>query len=226
MRQVLHIRAQASLFAIQATISHARAKRLALVFPLGAATALNADTLESLAGSCRAAGTDIAIIGGDEALRAGAVAAGFAVATTLDEWETGAMPAVRHTRPLTLRRAPRELAWQEPYLRLVGHDEEGDDELSALDPEWEDQPPEFVVELMERDGAYPGADANPVVPPTVDQPEDDEERVRQEAERYEDHITGRIRRTGGQPSRPVSGALLIPPDRQGGGPGGSETESP
>lgn len=225
MRQVLHIRAQASLFAIQATISHARAKRLALVFPLGAPTALDAETLEALAGSCRATGTDVAIIGGDEALRAGAVAAGFAVATTLDEWETGAMPAVRHTRPLSLRRPTREAEWQEgPRLRLVGKDE--DDELSALDPDWEDQPPEFVVELMEQDGAYPGADAHPTAIPVDERPENDEDRVRREAERYEDHITGRIRRTGGQPSRTVSGGLLMPPSREGGGRSGSETESP
>ncbi|HEX6818269.1 MAG TPA: hypothetical protein VF120_07840 [Ktedonobacterales bacterium] len=224
MRQVLHIRAQASLFAIQATISHTKAKRLALVFPLGAQTALSADTLESLAGSCRASGTDVAIIGGDEALRAGAVAAGFAVATTLDEWETGTMPAIRHTRPLSLRRAAREPEWREPHLRLVDNDE--DDELSALDPEWEDQPPEFVVELMEQDGAYPGADADPVAIPEQEQPEDDEERVRREAESYEDHMTGRIRRTGGQPSRPVSDALLMPSVRESGGNNGSETESP
>lgn len=225
MRQVLHIRAKATLFAIQATISHTRAKRLALAFPLGEQTALTADALDLLAGSCRATGTDVAIIGGDEALRASAVAAGFAVATTLDEWETGTMPAVRATRPLSLRRVPRERDWREPHLRLVGKDEEGD-ELSALDPEWEDQPPEFVVELMERDGAYPGADAHPAATPVEDQPEDDEERVRREAEHYEEHMTGQIRRTGGQPSRPVSGSLLIPPSREGGGQSGSETESP
>lgn len=225
MRQVLHIRAQASLFAIQATISHTRAKRLALVFPLGEQTALDAETLESLSGWCRASGADVAIIGGDESVRAGAVAAGFAVATTLDEWETGTMPAVRHTRPLSLRRNTRELELPErPTLRLVGKDEEN--ELSALDPEWEDQPPEFVVELMEQDGAYPGADADSVAIPAEEQPEDDEERVRREAESYEDHITGRIRRTGGQPSRPVSGALLHPPVRDGGDQNGGETESP
>lgn len=222
MRQVLHIRAQASLFAIQATISHTRAKRLALVFPLGVHTALTAESLEALASSCRATATDIAIIGGDEELRAGAVAAGFAVATSLDEWETGTMPAIRSPRLPQI--APRDPTWARPHLQLVGKDES--DELDALDPEWEDQPPEFVVELMEHDGAYPGADGAEQPATTVDDALlDEEEQLRREAERYEEHITRQIRRTGGEPSRPVSDTLQTPPTSDGGGSGGGETES-
>lgn len=222
MRQVLHIRAKASLYAIQATISHTRAKRLALVFPLGVATALAADALDQLADSCRSSGTDVAIIGGDEALRAASVAAGFAVATTLDEWETGTMPAIRSAR--FHRRDPREREWERPQLRLVAKEE--DDELDALDPEWEDEPPEFVVELMVKDGVYPGADAEATPVAARDEaPEDDEEHVRREAERYEEDMTGQIRRTGGQPSRPVSGTLEMPLPPNSGGHRGGETES-
>lgn len=217
MRHVLHLRAEASLHAIQATISHTRDKRLALVFPLGMATALAAaNALDALHTFSRATATDLAIIGGDESLRAAAVSAGFVVATSLDEWETGAMEAVR---PVRRHKRPDD-NWERPHLWIVGKDDEG---LDALDHDWDEEPPEYVVELLVSDGVYPGADADPqAVPPNESDHEDDDTKMQQAAEIYEDDITAHIRRTGGQPSRPVSGPLPLPlgggdPGRQGGG---------
>ncbi|HKV83566.1 MAG TPA: hypothetical protein VJN88_03360 [Ktedonobacterales bacterium] len=221
MRHVLHIRAEASLHAIQATISHTRDKRLALVFPLGTATALAAaNALDALHTFSRASTTDLAIIGGDEALRAAAVAAGFVVATSLDEWETGAMEAIRPAH----RRKRADDSWEWPHLWIVGKD---DETLDALDHDWDEEPPEYVVELLVSDGVYPGADADPqAVPPSEGEREDDDEQMRQAAELYEDDITAHIRRTGGQPSRPVSGPLPFPLDIGAPGRhGGSTTET-
>lgn len=222
MRHVLHLRAEASLHAIQATISHTRDKRLALVFPLGTATALAAaNALDALHTFSRASATDLAIIGGDETLRAAAVAAGFVVATSLDEWETGAMEAIRPAR----RHKRDDDSWERPRLWIVGKDDES---LDALDHDWDEEPPEYVVELLVSDGVYPGADADPrAVPPSDDEREDDDEQMRQAAELYEDDMTAHIRRTGGQPSRPVSGPLPFPLDAGGdrGRRGGDPTET-
>jgi hypothetical protein len=217
MRHVLHLRAEASLHAIQATISHTRDKRLALVFPLGTATALAAaNALDALHTFSRATTTDLAIIGGDETLRAAAVSAGFVVATSLDEWETGAMEAIRPAR----RHKRAEESWERPHLWIVGKDDEG---LDALDHDWDEEPPQYVVELLVSDGVYPGADAEPqAATPTEADHEDDDAKMWRAAELYEDDITAHIRRTGGQPSRPVSAPPPLPlsgddPGRQGGG---------
>jgi hypothetical protein len=202
VRHLLHIRAEASLPAIQAAMSHARAKRIALVFPLGLSpAAASQGLLESLSAQCRAFGTDVAIIGGDERLRVAAVAAGFPVATTLDEWETASRPAIR----LTGRPQPVEVEDEEPRLTLVG-----DESAVERDDVWGDEPPDYVIELMETGGLYPGPRHPETSPPSAPSyPETDEESLRVAAERYEAGMTDTIRNTGLPPL-----SSIPPPSRK------------
>ncbi len=196
MRHVLHLRAEASLPAIQAAMSHTRAKRIALVFPLGQPPAAASQGLfDTLGLHCRAFGTDVAIIGGDERLRAMAVASGFAVATTLDEWETASHPAVR---PRRARPQPVDDEWEQSRLSLVGDGEEAAEESDL----WDDEPPDYVIELMEAGGMYPGLRAvrsERLVERGLGdgQSGDGEEALRQAAEHYEASMTDAIRGTGG-----------------------------
>jgi hypothetical protein len=193
VRHILHIRTEASLSAIQAAISHTRAKRIALVFPLGQQLAVSShDLVNALVARGRTNGTDIAIIGGDERLRAAAVAAGFAVATSLDEWETASRPAIRAPRA-GLR--PVDDEWREPQLTLVG-----EEETAPADEAWDDEPPDYVIELMEAGGLYPGPRlSESLAPPQHPGGEDDQAALRDAAERYEASMTDTIRDTGGLP---------------------------
>src|SRR5260370_40247245 len=147
MRQILHIRAEAALPAMEAAIQRARAQRLTLCFPFGRPSAVaDWELLTALAERCRSLGIDAAIIGGDETLRANAVAAGFAVATTLDEWDTGTMPAVRAARRgQHADDAERAL----PRLSLVI-----DDDAATADA-YDDEPPPYVTQRMAGEGMYP-----------------------------------------------------------------------
>jgi hypothetical protein len=196
VRHVLHLRAEASLPAIQATLSHTRAKCIALVFPLGQPPAVDTGALlSSLVMHCRVSDADMAIIGGDERLRASAVAAGFAVATTLDEWETSSLPAVRAPRG---HPGPQDDDWEKPRLSLVGDH----DDRAPVD-DWDDEPPEYVIELMEMGGTYPGPRLLPQAASLHDHaPEDDDESYHHTAERYDTYeatMTDTIRDTAGLP---------------------------
>lgn len=192
MRHILHVRPHESLSAIQGAIGHSRAKRVALVFPFGLSSDI-ADTqvLDALAAQCQQTGVDVAVIGGDEALRAAAVAAGFAAATTLDEWDTGTMPAVRAVRSGDAGHTGNAPEDEEPRLAVVRDEEDPDGDT------FDDEPPAYVIELMVEDGTYPGPHGE-VTAETPD-PEDevtDTGALRAAHEHYEDHITTTIRGTG------------------------------
>src|SRR5260370_30033218 len=147
MRQLLHIRAEAALPAIVTAVQRARARRLALSFPVGRTSAVaDSELLTALAERCRSLGIDVAIIGGDETLRANAVAAGFAVATTLDEWNTGTMPTVRAARR---GQRPDDVPRALPRLSLIIHDD-----AAAADP-YDDEPPPYVRQLKASQRMYP-----------------------------------------------------------------------
>ena len=196
MRQILHIRAEAALPAIETAVQRARAKRLALSFPFGRTSAV-ADwkLLTALAERCRSLGIDVAIIGGDATLRANAVAAGFAVATTLDEWDTGTMPAVR-----AARRGQRadDAESAPPRLSLVI-----DDDAAAADP-YDDEPPPYVIELMMSEGMYPDPHGDPAPPSAAGAQDEGGDALLVSHEHYEEDITAAIRNTGRLPSLPCS----------------------
>lgn len=192
MRQILHIRAEAALPAIETAVQRVRARRLALSFPFGRTSAV-ADwrLLTALGERCRSLGIDVAIIGGDATLRANAVAAGFAVATTLDEWDTGTMPTVcaaRHgQRADDAERTSR-------HLSLVIDDD------PAAGP-YDDEPPPFVIELLVSEGMYPDPHCDP--PPGADGAQDEGgDTLLASHEHYEEGITAAIRDTGRLPSLP------------------------
>ncbi len=193
MRQILHIRAEAALPAIETAIQRARARHLALSFPFGRTSAVaNWELLTALAERCRSLGIDVAIIGGDETLRANAVAAGFAVATTPDEWDTGTVPTVRAARR-GQRADDAERAL--PRLSLVI-----DDDAAAADP-YDDEPPPYVVELMVSEGMYPNSHSDP--PPGADGAQDEGgDALVASHEHYEEGMTAAIRDTGRLPSLP------------------------
>lgn len=194
MRQILHIRAEAALPAIETAVQGARARRLALSFPFGRTSAV-ADwrLLTALAERCRSLGIDVAIIGGDATLRANAVAAGFAVATTLDEWDTGTMPAVRAARQ---GQRADDAARTSPRLSLVIADDAAAADL------YDDEPPPFVIELLVSEGMYPDPHDDPA-PPGADGAQDEGgDALLASHEHYEEGITAAIRDTGRLPSLP------------------------
>jgi hypothetical protein len=195
MRQILHIRAEAALPAIETAIQRARARRLALSFPFGRTSAVaDSELLTALAERCRSLGIDVAIIGGDETLRANAVAAGFAVATTPDEWDTGTMPTVRAARR-GQRADDAERAL--PRLSLVI-----DDDAAAADP-YDDEPPPYVIELMVSEGMYPNSHSDPPLGADGAQDEGSDALVASH-EHYEEDMTAAIRDTGRLPRLPRS----------------------
>jgi hypothetical protein len=193
MRQILHVRAEAALPAIETAINHARARRLALCFPFGRTSAVaDWELLTALAERCRSLGIDVAIFGGDETLRANAVAAGFAVATTLDEWDTGTMPAVRSVRRGQLANVAES---EPPRLSLVID--------AAADP-YDDEPPPYVIELMVSEGMYPDSHGDPASPGADVIPDEGGDALLASHEHYEEDITAAIRDTGRLP--------ILPPD--------------
>ena len=194
MRQILHIRAEAALPAIEKAIQRARAQRLTLCFPFGRTSAVaDWELLTALAERCRSLGIDAAIIGGDETLRANAVAAGFAVATTLDEWDTGTMPAVR-----AARRGPHadDAERALPRLSLVI-----DDDAATADA-YDDEPPPYVIELMVSEGMYPDPHGDPPPPGADGAPDEGGDALLASQEHYEEGITAAIRDTSRLPSVP------------------------
>ncbi|SRR5260221_1867867 len=194
MRQILHIRAEAALPAIETAIQRARARRLALSFPFGRTSAVaNWELLTALGERCRSLGIDVAIIGGDATLRANAVAAGFAVATTPDEWDTGTMPTVR-----AARRGQRadDVERALPRLSLVI-----DDDAAAAYP-YDDEPPPYVIELMVSEGMYPDPHSDPATPGADGAQDEGGDALLASHEHYEEDMTGAIRDTGRLPSLP------------------------
>ena len=194
MRQILHIRAEAALPAIESAIQRARARRLALSFPFGRTSAVaDWEPLTVLAERCRSLGIDVAIIGGDTTLRASAVAAGFAVATTLDEWDTGTMPTVRAARQ---GQRTDDAARTSPHLSLVI-----DDDAAAADP-YDDEPPPYVIELMVSEGMYPDPHGDSASSGADGAQDEGGDALLASHEHYEEDMTAAIRDTGRLPSLP------------------------
>lgn len=217
MGYTLQLKPDTSAETAHEALARATADEVALVFPLGARCALsNSADLEALYIQCQALGKRVIIIGGDELLRAHAVAAGFAAATSVAEWETSKHKAVRPGQKLLgLRRrvtgaltgAP---APQAAPLRVVPPGSEpaaGNTHLYDLEGE---DPPEYVVTLVSADQtliASRRADTVPTIPlqrsrTTRRLAETLRDRAEAEAlERahyaYEERVTETIRTSGG-----------------------------
>jgi hypothetical protein len=170
MIHTIQLRPDTSREAAQAVLDRTQAEDVALAFPSGERCTLAREgELEALYQHCQALSKRVVIIGGDEMLRAYAVAAGFAAATSVEEWETAKHRAVRppaRTWKLGVRLtgapAPRP-----PELQLVpGRDEPARDSADLYDVIGED-PPHYLAALVAHDGALssPGRHASvPTIP--------------------------------------------------------------
>lgn len=225
MRQMLHLKAEASLPEILAAITRARVARVGLAFPLGAhPTLTDAALLQALRYNCEQMGKDVVIFGGDTMLRANAVTCGFVVATSPDDWHEESprslphVPHVPHVASLWHARQPER---EKIPLRLVEPEGTGDEDEDVWAPSWEEQPPAYVRHLLA------GSDEDPrEQTQALSQwqlrifyrrpPVDDAEILCEAHETYEESITAKIRITGKpKVTRPLSPRLPDNPNNSG-----------
>ena len=193
MLHIVRLDSTSRLPAVQSALARARARQVGLLFPPeGNAALADGDGLTMLRRYCEALGKAAVVLGGNAALRAVAVAAGFPAATSLEAWDSEIQP-----------RAPEHaggVSWDEDddggYVRVVRPEPPTDT--------WSDEPPDFVLRLLARSGAYPGPHdddtlAMPHRAPATDPLDDlcdDAEALVRDHERHEEHFTSRIRTTG------------------------------
>jgi hypothetical protein len=207
MVHAIRLEARARGAHVRKTLSRMSEREVALILPLGEPAALaDPDELRALHEYCQAGKILVVIVGGDESLRAHAVAAGFAVATSLQDWESDKHAAARPGRNLLgLRRAkPTKKLAEEQSVRLVhtASAEERND-VYALDG---DDPPRYVAELVADDETLTapqrltGIPTIPLVPTRRQRRIAEAQRERAEADaihqalqRYEEQITQTIR---------------------------------
>jgi hypothetical protein len=231
MIHLVRLDARARAAEARKALERAPESDVAVILPLGVAVALaEGDELGQLAGYCRADGKQIVLIGGDEALRARAVAEGFAAATSLEAWETDKHRAVHPMRRLLglgRGRITRVLPELRPADSPPAHLEDSG-ELYAVGG---DDPPEFVTDIVAEDSKLTDPDRHSHVPTIPLRRSRRAERLaavhreRQEAEartrtdqHYEDQVTNSIRAgagteyapptapSGWQPSSPTDDA--------------------
>lgn len=189
MTAELHLPPEATTEEIEGALIRVRGTFAALVFPAGAACRLAEDEqLRTLRGLCRALGKHVAIIGGDEELRACAVAAGFAAATSLEAWE----PA-REVPPSEALSTARRAEWATADATFVA--ERG---LHHRETSWTADPPDYVLWLLRREGTYPGPrEADESAATTAGEDDGSPSDPLLAAHWcYEEHITATIRATG------------------------------
>jgi hypothetical protein len=229
MLHILSVRTEMPLTAIQTALRHVRKRKITLVFPLGKRPAIaSASAMQALAAFCGQLGKEIAMIGGDELLRALAVAAGFVSATSLEEG------VVKEDAPPTARRSDAD-EWERADARFradqkacvtgpLGLDELDDDTILTL----LDEPPDYLQPLLEQRGGDDGTTWQEVSGRSM-RPlrrsgrttrklaaTEEEEALRFIYETDEDEITTAIRATGGG-SRPAGeGVLTLLPWNRGG----------
>lgn len=215
--RVLTVRPDAPLAAVESALARVRDSRVALSFPAHPPASLADErALRLLAALCGGLGKDVLIVGGDDHLRALAVAAGFAVATTLADDEP---------RPTRDDAEFPAAAWEQAEATFAVHrgrvtlplrmDDDVPEDLA-------DEPPDYVRHLVQREGTYRGPrdeDGSGVrrMPRVTRplEPLDDDDLLRFENESHEERVTRAIRRTGGLTSAPL---WRTPP--QNGGPAG------
>ncbi len=191
---VIHLPAVSSLDSVRSALARLESCEALLIFPPGPAPALTRpEPLEALRAFCREQEIDTVFIGGDEALRAMAVAEGFAAATSLDAWETH---AAHEDGSLTVPNAEEWSAADAALIASGAHRSGGDSGAN-----WHADPPAYVLRLLGGEGGYIGPRNEPT-------PEE-AERLTAEAPAtdpllralhdYEERITATIRDTGRLP---------------------------
>jgi hypothetical protein len=237
MTHFVWVRAGARAAEVRQAVAKAPESDVAVVLPLGEPTALaEGDELSQLTDYCQAHDKQAVLIGGDQALRARAVAAGFAVATSVEEWETSkhhAVHPVRRILGMGRGRVTRELPTlpQLPDLRPASAPPARAEDSGELYAIGGGDPPEYVSDIIAEDGALVDPDRHAHVP-TIPlrrsrrtQRLEDALRERQEAEalvrtsqQFEEQVTSAIRSgagtgyapptapSGWQPSSPTDDA--------------------
>ena len=192
----LPVRPETPLADIQAQLGRQRAQQIALVLPLGAASQLaDAAVLRQLALFCQHIGKEVSIIGGDDRLRALAVAVGFVVATSLEEHE-------QRLPPQMVRRHQRD-AWEDAYAQFAVRRSPRTTRPRLLDDESAlDEPPDYVRRLLDELPPVPIAFAEPVTAiqgrsrTTHPLFSTEDDIVRETYETDEETVTENIRATG------------------------------
>jgi hypothetical protein len=214
MVYTIHLEATASGETARVAVARAPQGEVALVFPWGQpCTLCDAPQLEALYEVCAARGVLPIIVGGNQQLRAQAVAAGFAAATSLEEWETAKHRAIRaRLEAVVARRRGREaLDPTEPTMRLVaaGRSAVAEQDAEDLYTLVGEDPPAYVADLLahERSARVEWHEKEPTVPLQRGRQTgvlSETLRDRQEAEAlermhqlFEEHLTETIRRTTG-----------------------------
>jgi hypothetical protein len=143
MFRVLRFTPKATLAEVARSICRTPARRIALVFPLGDRTRFaNKGWMDALAALCREHHKDATIVGGDELLRASAVAGGLRAAVTLDDW--------REAQPERSSRRARARLDVPVRLAVIERPENGRtaDNREELDDPFDVDPPAYVRELL------------------------------------------------------------------------------
>ena len=235
VRRRLH--SAATLRAIAAAIGRTRARSIAVIFPSTPSAELaEQEALPALRAHADRLGKHVVVVGGDETLRARAVAAGFPVATSLEEWQTDEHEA--------LAGGPSGVfaeSWEAESVFVLPEPERN---MGATVPR--EEMPEYVRRIRDLSGHYTGPlDVEPertgqtgqtgqtgrlpritpritmpLPPVELDPDGDTADAVRRAQERREERITRAIRRTGG----PLLG--LEPLWAVGDIPDGGEDEAP
>jgi len=162
MFRVLRFSAQTTLAEVVRAIRRAPALRIALVFPPGVRSRF-ADTgrMETLVTVCRESHKEATIVGGDELLRACAVACGLRAAVTLDDWRethprrtprrAQARGSASRVAKATTRKLPELVVVPAQAIQAI-HEQDGDEASDWLDLD----PPDHIQELLALHGRMLG----------------------------------------------------------------------
>ena len=219
MLYTVQLRPHTSREEAQTALARAASDEVGLVFPLGTRCVLASfDDLEALHAFTVSLRKRAIIIGGDETLRACAVTAGFAAATSVAEWETSKHKAVRPRHRLTWpgrRDTDGEVGEPAPLRRVLAaiHGGEGRDDLYG--PVGED-PPTYVADLMadDQDALMQRHAAVPTIPmrsrvtrrlAETLQVQAEARALEQAHHAYEERVTSTIRASAGPAFTPYSG---------------------
>jgi hypothetical protein len=227
MFRVLRFQVHTSLADVVRAVRRTPAQRIALVFPLGLRTPLaNLVRMEALAEVCREHRKEATIVGGDDRLRAYAVACGLRAAVILDDWRDARPARSSKWAKGSAPAQPQLVLLPPPGAELAAHEPADDDDEPF------DDPPAYLRELLALHGRGVDADDTAASANSVDSTEDGDGaeviRVRRPfavaprmttlaydidsgallrslAEDDEERLTATIRKTSGLKSALVSG---------------------
>jgi hypothetical protein len=219
MLYTVQLRPDTSREEAQTALARVASDEVGLVFPLGTRCVLaSPDDLEALHAFTESLRKRAIIVGGDETLRACAVTAGFAAATSVAEWETSKHNTVRPRHRLTWpgrRDTDGEVGEAAPLRRVLAAMHGGEDREDLYGPVGED-PPTYVADLMadEQDALMQRHAAVPTIPmrsrvtrrlAETLQAQAEARAMEQAHHAYEERVTATIRASAGPAFTPYSG---------------------